>query len=57
MLLFELAWRLSRDSAALLWLACVGLSDQLVSRRMERDNYTLMVRGGGVHGNVVNWLS
>ncbi|XP_018497585.1 cell division control protein 45 homolog [Galendromus occidentalis] len=37
--MFELCWKMSRDSTVILWYAIIGLSDQLVHRRIESDKY------------------
>lgn len=39
--LFELAWKLSRDSMELLWWAIVGLTEQLVLEKIESSSYVL----------------
>ena len=38
---FELAWKLSRDSMELLWWAIVGLTEQLVLEKIESSAYVL----------------
>lgn len=37
--IFELAWKLSRDSMELLWWAIVGLTEQLVMEKIESTAY------------------
>lgn len=39
LLMFELCWKMSRDSTEILWYAVIGLSDQLAHRRVESDRY------------------
>ncbi|XP_059621894.1 cell division control protein 45 homolog [Phlebotomus argentipes] len=39
--LFELAWRLSKDSLDILWWAIVGVTEQLVMGKIESAAYTL----------------
>lgn len=39
--LFELAWKLSRDSMELLWWAIVGLTEQLIMEKIESTSYVL----------------
>lgn len=39
--IFELAWKLSRDSMELLWWAIVGLTEQLVLEKIESTAYVL----------------
>ncbi|EAT40319.1 AAEL007939-PA [Aedes aegypti] len=39
--IFELAWRLSKDSIDLLWWAIVGLTEQLLMGKIESATYTL----------------
>lgn len=39
--LFELAWKLSRDSMELLWWAIVGLTEQLIMEKIESSCYVL----------------
>ncbi|XP_058835434.1 cell division control protein 45 homolog [Topomyia yanbarensis] len=41
LLIFELAWRLSKDSIDLLWWAIVGLTEQLLLGKIESSTYTL----------------
>lgn len=40
-MLFELAWKLSRDSMELLWWAIVGLTEQLIMEKIESALYAL----------------
>lgn len=40
-ILFELAWKLSRDSMELLWWAIVGLTEQLIMEKIESSLYVL----------------
>lgn len=40
-IIFELAWKLSRDSMELLWWAIVGLTEQLVLEKIESSSYVL----------------
>lgn len=39
--LFELAWKLTRDSMELLWWAIVGLTEQLIMEKVETATYVL----------------
>lgn len=39
--IFELAWKLSRDSLELLWWAIIGLTEQLVFEKIESASYVL----------------
>lgn len=39
--MFELAWKLSRDSMELLWWAIVGLTEQLIMQKIESASYVL----------------
>lgn len=41
MMLFELAWKMSKESMELLWLAIVGVSEQLIMGKIESTTYTL----------------
>lgn len=41
LLLFELAWKLSKESMDLLWWAIVGTTEQLVLGKIESTTYTL----------------
>ncbi|CAG0888357.1 unnamed protein product [Cyprideis torosa] len=43
MLMFELSWRLSKDTNELLWLSCVGLTDHFLTNKIEKENYTLLM--------------
>lgn len=38
-LLYEMAWKLSKDTNDLLWLAIIGVTDQFIGRRIDRDRY------------------
>lgn len=40
-IIFELAWKLSRDSMELLWWGIVGLTEQLVLEKIESSSYVL----------------
>lgn len=40
-ILFELAWKLSRDSMELLWWAIVGLTEQFILEKIESSTYVL----------------
>lgn len=41
MMLFELAWKLSKESIDLLWWAIIGVSEQLIMGKIESVSYTL----------------
>ncbi|XP_055715847.1 cell division control protein 45 homolog [Phlebotomus papatasi] len=41
LMLFELAWKLSKDSLDMLWWAIVGVTEQLVLGKIESATYTL----------------
>lgn len=41
MVMFELAWKLSKESMELLWWAIVGVSEQLIMGKIESVAYTL----------------
>ncbi|XP_058464632.1 cell division control protein 45 homolog [Malaya genurostris] len=41
LIIFELAWRLSKDSIDLLWWAIIGLTEQLLLGKIESSTYTL----------------
>ncbi|XP_045592564.1 cell division control protein 45 homolog [Procambarus clarkii] len=41
-LMFDLAWKLSKDSNELLWWAIVGETELLMSERTEQDKYLLV---------------
>lgn len=41
LIVFELAWKLSRDSLDLLWWAIVGITEQLVLGKIESSAYSL----------------
>lgn len=41
LLIFELAWKLSKDNMDLLWWAIVGISEQLLLGKIESGAYTL----------------
>ncbi|XP_053687783.1 cell division control protein 45 homolog [Sabethes cyaneus] len=41
LMIFELAWHLSKDSIDLLWWAIVGLTEQLLLGKIESSTYTL----------------
>lgn len=40
-LMFDLAWKLSKDSNELLWWTIVGATEQLMSEKTEQDKYLL----------------
>ncbi|XP_026467961.1 cell division control protein 45 homolog isoform X2 [Ctenocephalides felis] len=40
-ILFELAWKLSKDSMELLWWAIIGATEQLIMDKVETSQYTL----------------
>ncbi|KXJ28983.1 cell division control protein 45 homolog [Exaiptasia diaphana] len=37
--MYELAWKLSKDSNDLLWLAAIGLTDQYLNERVDSEKY------------------
>ncbi|XP_065663876.1 cell division control protein 45 homolog isoform X2 [Hydra vulgaris] len=39
MVLYDLAWKLSKDNNHLLWLAIVGLTEQYLFAKIDRDKY------------------
>uniref|UniRef100_A0A182IUT9 Uncharacterized protein n=1 Tax=Anopheles atroparvus TaxID=41427 RepID=A0A182IUT9_ANOAO len=41
--IFELAWRLSKDSLDLLWWAIVGVTEQKLLGKVESASYTLLI--------------
>ncbi|XP_068210074.1 cell division control protein 45 homolog [Palaemon carinicauda] len=41
-LMFDLAWKLSKDSNELLWWAITGATDLLMTEKTEQDKYLLM---------------
>lgn len=41
--IFELAWKLSKDSIDLVWLAIVGITEQLLLGKIESSTYTLEI--------------
>jgi cell division control protein 45 len=41
LLMFELAWKMTKDSNELLWWASVGLSEMLINGKMARSAYAL----------------
>lgn len=41
MLIFELAWKLTKDSIDLLWWAIVGITEQLILGKIESSTYVL----------------
>lgn len=47
--IFELAWRLSKDSIDLLWWAIVGLTEQLLLGKIESATYTLAAGSVQLH--------
>ncbi|CAG0912461.1 unnamed protein product [Notodromas monacha] len=40
-MMFELAWKMTKDSNDLLWWAVVGMSEMLVNGKIRRDTYAL----------------
>ena len=38
-MMYELAWKLSRDNLQFLWWAVVGVTEQLMCARISRDQY------------------
>lgn len=40
-LVFDLAWKMSRDNNDLLWLAILGLAEQYVMKKIEQEKYVL----------------
>ncbi|XP_055843813.1 cell division control protein 45 homolog [Episyrphus balteatus] len=42
-ILFELAWKLTKDSPDLLWWAIVGTTEQLILGKIESSTYTLEI--------------
>lgn len=40
-MLFELAWKLSKDSTELLWWAIIGATEQLILDKVETSQYTI----------------
>ncbi|KAL5290219.1 CDC45 family protein [Megaselia abdita] len=43
LMVFELAWKLSKDSIDLVWLAIVGITEQLLLGKIESSTYTLEI--------------
>lgn len=41
MVMYELSWRLSKDSADLLWWAIIGLTEQFVMEKIEPAQYVI----------------
>lgn len=41
--IFELAWKLSKDTIDLVWLAIVGITEQLITGKIESSTYTLEI--------------
>ncbi|GIY16649.1 cell division control protein 45 homolog [Caerostris extrusa] len=41
LLMFDLAWKMSRDNNDLLWWAIIGLTEQLVMDKIEQDKYII----------------
>ncbi len=39
LLMYELAWKMSKDTNDLLWLGILGLTDQWLHNRIDRDKY------------------
>ncbi|XP_071949522.1 cell division control protein 45 homolog [Antedon mediterranea] len=39
--IYQLAWKLSKDSNDLLWWSIIGLTDQLLSKKIDREKYFL----------------
>ncbi|XP_013782341.1 cell division control protein 45 homolog, partial [Limulus polyphemus] len=50
LLMYELAWKLSRDTNELLWWGIVGLTDQLQNNKIEQNKYVL--EAGSLQGHV-----
>lgn len=55
--MFELAWRLSKDTNDLLWWAIVGLTEQYVFRKIEQNKYVLQVGSLQTHVSRHNHIS
>ena len=47
--MFEVAWRLSKDTSALLWLSAIGLSEQFLSHKLNRARYLLATQQLNIH--------
>ncbi|TMW51039.1 hypothetical protein DOY81_003909 [Sarcophaga bullata] len=43
LIIFELAWKLSKDNMDLLWWAIVGITEQLLLGKIESSAYTLQI--------------
>lgn len=43
LIIFELAWKLSKDSIDSVWLAIVGITEQLLLGKIESSAYTLEI--------------
>lgn len=43
LVIFELAWKLSKDSIDLAWLAIVGITEQFLLGKIETSTYTLEI--------------
>lgn len=41
LIVFDLAWKMSRDNNDLLWLSILGLAEQFVMKRVEQEKYVL----------------
>ncbi|XP_074641987.1 cell division control protein 45 homolog [Tubulanus polymorphus] len=39
MTVFEMAWKMSKDTNDLLWIACIGLTDQYIHYKINREKY------------------
>ena len=37
--MFEMAWKMSKDTNDLLWLAVIGVTDQFIHNKVDRDKY------------------
>ncbi|XP_067121068.1 cell division control protein 45 homolog [Centruroides vittatus] len=55
--MFELAWKLSKDTNDLLWWAIVGLTEQYLFRKIEQDKYVLQVGNLQTHVSRHNHVS
>ncbi|XP_013383421.1 cell division control protein 45 homolog [Lingula anatina] len=47
--MFELAWKMSKDTNDLVWLACVGVTDQYAHGKIDREKYIEMVSDLQMH--------
>ncbi|KAK2169147.1 hypothetical protein LSH36_12g20040 [Paralvinella palmiformis] len=39
LLLYDMAWKMSKDTNDLLWLAIIGVTEQYINQHVERDKY------------------